>query len=117
MDYWYQYMPDVLILNDWDMMTQALNGADKDGDLFFTTDNEVLLRNLRETIPILCAQRKAPKKVVTEEDLITANLNSFGDDIGAITNRVTAMFDIMSYFKADSEEYQILEYRIKCGQL
>ena len=28
MDYWYQYMPDVLILNDWDMMTQALNGAD-----------------------------------------------------------------------------------------
>ena len=65
----------------------------------------------------MCAQRKAPKKVVTEEDLITANLNSFGDDIGAITNRVTAMFDVMSYFKADSEEYQILEYRIKCGQL
>ena len=65
----------------------------------------------------MCAQRKASKCVPTEEDLIKANINSFGDDIGKITNRVTSMFDVIAQFDKDSEEYKILDYRIKCGEL
>lgn len=64
----------------------------------------------------MCAQRKAPKKVVTEEDLITANLNSFGDDIGTITNRITSMFDVMSHYDPQDIEYKVLQYRIMCSQ-
>ena len=81
------------------------------------TDNRVLVDNLRPQPALMCVQRKAPKKIVTEEDFIRANIDSFGDDIGKTTNRITAMFEVQSKFSEDSEEYRILDYRIKCGQL
>lgn len=115
--YWYRYMKTCTILNSWDTATHALNGADKDGDLVLLTDNEVLVDNLRELPALMCIQRKANKIVPTTEDMIQANINSFGDDIGKITNRITSMFDVIAGYSPDSEEYQILDYRIKCGQL
>ena len=115
--YWYRYMKTCTILNSWDTATHALNGADKDGDLVLLTDNEVLVSNLRELPALMCIQRKANKIVPTTEDMIQANINSFGDDIGKITNRITSMFDVIAGYSPDSEEYQILDYRIKCGQL
>ena len=65
----------------------------------------------------MCVQRKAPKIVITEESLIQANINSFGDAIGTTTNHITSMIEVMSQFSKDSEEYKILDYRVKCGQL
>ena len=64
----------------------------------------------------MCMQRKADKCIPTEEEMIKANINSFGDDIGKITNRVTSMFDVQAQFDKDSPEYKVLDYRIKCGQ-
>lgn len=66
---------------------------------------------------IMCVQRKAPKKVVTEEDLIQSNIDSFGDDIGKTTNWITSMFEVQAGFDRGSEEYRELAYRIRCGQL
>ena len=80
------------------------------------TDNRVLLENAKELPAIMCAQKKAKKCIPTEEDMICANINSFGDDIGKITNRVTSMFEVMERFEIGSREYEILDYRIKCGQ-
>lgn len=65
----------------------------------------------------MCIQRKANKMVPDEQAFITANIASFGDDIGKTTNRITSMFEVQSHFDRDSKEYGILEYRIKCGQL
>lgn len=115
--HWYQYMTTCTVLNSWDTTAQALNGCDKDGDLIFITDNRVLLENARDLPAIMCAQRRAKKCVPTEGDMVQANINSFGDDIGKITNHITSMFDVMSQFPEDSEEYRVLDYRIKCGQL
>lgn len=81
------------------------------------TDNEVLVNNLVELPAIMCVQRRAAKKIVAEEDLIEANINSFGSDIGQTTNRITSMFEVRSKFPVGSKEYDILDYRIKCGQL
>lgn len=81
------------------------------------TDNPVLVNNIRNEPTIMCAQRSAKKVEITEDLLVQANINSFGDDIGKITNRITAMFDVMAQFDKDSEEYKVLDYRIKCGQL
>lgn len=117
MQHWYQYMKTVTILNSWDTTTHATNGADKDGDMYLLTDNKVLVENTLNLPALMCAQRKAPKKKIEEADLILANKNSFGDEIGKITNRITTMFDIQAQFKPDSKEYQVLDYRIKCGQL
>ena len=116
-EYWYRYMNTCTILNAWDTTTHATNGADKDGDMYFLTDDKVLVENTLNLPCIMCVQRKAKKKVIEEKDLIIANKNSFGDEIGKVTNRVTTMFDVQAQFSPSSTEYQILDYRIKCGEL
>jgi len=115
--YWYQYMNTCTILNGWDTTTAALNGCDFDGDLVMLTDNPVLLRKHKPSPALMCAQRRAEKRISTEEDFIQANIDSFGNEIGKITNRITSMYEIRSGYNAASDEYKILTYRIKCGQL
>lgn len=115
-EHWYQYMNTVTVLNAWDMTTHALNGADKDGDLIFLTDNRVLVDNVRDVPVVQCEQKKAVKCVPSDDDLMKANALGFGDEIGAITNRITAMTELQSMFKEDSEEYKELQYRITSGQ-
>lgn len=117
MDFWYQYNETGIILNSWDTTCDALNGADKDSDTFFTTDNEIIVRNTLNDMTIECLQRKAPKIIPSEEDLVQANKLSFGDEIGITTNHVTAMIERRAGFPKDSKEYQTLSYRIMCGQL
>ena len=113
---WYAHMRTCTVINAWDSMAHALNGMDKDGDMVFITDNPVLLRRTRPTRTIMCAQRVAEKIRPTEESLMQSNINGFGDDIGKITNRITAMFDLRSQFEPGSAEYKELSYRIMCGQ-
>lgn len=114
---WYKYMNTVTIFNCWDTAAHALNGLDKDSDSVLTTNTSVLVENTLELPAIMCVQRKAPKIVITEESLIQANINSFGDAIGTTTNHITSMIEVMSQFEKDSKEYKILDYRVKCGQL
>ena len=116
-DYWYQYIQTCSILNAWDTTTAALNGCDFDGDLLFITDNRVLVENIRPTLTVMCAQRKGKKCVPTEEDLVRANIASFGDDIGRTTNWVTSMYDVQAQYQKGSVEYETLRYRIISGQL
>lgn len=82
----------------------------------FTTNNNVLVNNWRKTPTIMCIQKSAEKHIVTEDLLRQANKLSFGNDIGAITNRATGMFDLLPLFDKDSEMYKALLYRITCIQ-
>ena len=114
--YWFRYITTALIYNAWDSTAESLNGADFDGDANFCFNHPILLEKTKNSPTIICMQRKAEKKVPTEEDIISSNKLAFNDDIGAITNRVTAMFDVQAGFAPDSPEYKELEYRIMCGQ-
>lgn len=116
-DYWYQYMTTCTLFNSWDTAAHALNGMDKDGDLVMLTDNPVLVGRMKELPSLMCVQRNATKKIVTEEDAIQSNISSFGDDIGKTTNWITSMFDVQAQYEKGTPEYEILDYRIKCGQL
>ena len=116
-EYWYRYMTTCTLFNSWDTAAHALNGMDKDGDLVMLTDNKVLVENLKVLPALMCVQRKASKKIVSEEDFIQANIDSFGDDIGKTTNWITSMFDVQAQYAKGSREYEELDYRIKCGQL
>ena len=116
MDFWYQYITTGVILNSWDTTCDATNGSDKDGDMFFTTDNPILLKHTLNSTTIQCVQKKASKVIPTEEHLILSNKQSFGDEIGVTTNRITAMIEKQAMFPHDSVEYKTLAYRIKCGQ-
>lgn len=114
--YWYQYMNTSTVFNAWDTATAALNGCDYDGDLTMLTDNKILVEKLRPLPALMCAQRKAMKRISTEDDFIQSNIDSFGNEIGATTNWITSMFEVKSHFEPGSEEYETLEYRIRCGQ-
>lgn len=115
--HWYQYMHTVTVLNGWDTITMALNGADYDGDLVMLTDNDVLVRKHKAMPALMCVQRKASKCKPTESDFIASNIESFGNEIGQTTNWITSMFEVRAGFDSNSEEYRALSYRIKCGQL
>ena len=80
------------------------------------TDNDVLLRR-HEVLPtLMCAQRKGSKKIPTEEDFIQSNIASFGNEVGAITNKGTSMYEVRAKYPKQSEEYERLTYRIRCTQ-
>lgn len=115
--HWYQYISTAAILNAWDTTCDAMNGADKDGDTNMDTDNPIILKRTLNSPTIVCVQRKAEKKIATEEDIIKANKLAFNDDIGIVTNHVTSMKEVQAGFAPDSEEYKVLDYRIMCGQL
>lgn len=115
--YWYRHMTTATVFNSWDTATAALNGCDFDGDLVMLTDNRILVEKLRPLPALMCAQRKAAKRISTEDDFVHSNIESFGNDIGQTTNWVTSMFEVRSRFASDSDEYETLSYRIRCGQL
>lgn len=79
---WFKYMDSVVVVNAWDTMPQALNGFDFDGDLLFTTDNEVLLKNQHNLPALNCIQYKAKKSLITEDLLVESNKKGFGSKIG-----------------------------------
>ena len=116
MDFWYQYNTTGIILNSWDTTCDALNGADKDSDTFFSTDNNIIIEHTLNSTTIECIQRKAEKIIPKEDDMVQANKLAFGDEIGTTTNRITAMIERQAVFDKDSEEYKVLDYRIMCGQ-
>lgn len=116
-DYWYQYMKTIMIINGFDSFCMAQNGCDWDGDLLYSTNNSVLLDKYIYLNPIQCVQRNIEKKIVTEDDIVKSNINGMGNKVGQITNRVTNMTEVQSRFEKDSEEYKILSYRMACGQL
>ncbi len=88
-----------------------------DGDLIFSSDNAVLLRNQHNLPSLNCIQYNAKKLPVYDEDImVKANIAGFGSEIGSITNRITEMVSMMSKFPKGSKEYEILRYRTQCGQ-
>ena len=76
-----------------------------------------MVNNTTPLPAVVCVQRKAPKCVPTEDDLMESNIKSFGNAVGEVTNKITSMFEVQSRFPKGSREYRILDYRIKCGQL
>lgn len=115
--YWYQYMNTIMIINGWDSFCMAENGCDWDGDILYSTNNDVLRRKFVKLPAIECVQRNTEKVIVTEKDIKKTNKDGMGNQVGTITNRVTAMMEVQSHFPKGSKEYSELEYRIECGQL
>lgn len=117
MDEFYKYMTTPTIFNSWDTCADAMNGFDKDGDAVINTSFPLLIENTKELPAVVCVQRKAPKCIPTEDDIMQSNINSFGNAVGEVTNKITAMFEVQARYEKDSREYRVLDYRIKCGQL
>lgn len=117
MDEFYKYMTTPTIFNSWDTCADAMNGFDKDGDCVINTSFPLLVNKTRQLPAIVCVQRKAPKCIPSDDDIKESNIKSFGNAVGGTTNKITSMFEVQANFDKGSREYNILDYRIKCGQL
>lgn len=115
--HWYRYLNTTTVFNAWDTAAIALNGCDFDGDLVMLTDNRVLVDRLEQQPALMCIQRKAKKRISTDEDFIQSNIESFGNEIGQTTNWITSMYDVQAGYLPNTREYNLLQYRIMCGQL
>lgn len=116
-EYWYRYMDTIFIVNGFDTTCQALNGMDWDSDIVFSTNNDVLKNKYKQLPCIICSQRNVEKIIPTETDIIKSNLDGMGNQVGTITNRITAMMEVQSHFEKNTDEYKILQRRIETGQL
>lgn len=109
---WYRYIQTCCLINSWDTTANRLNGADYDSDSVFSTNNHVLLDAFEYKMTLMCIQSKTAKKVPTEADYVASEIAGFGDSIGSITNRATNMISLREKFDKDSDEYELLSYRI-----
>ena len=66
---------------------------------------------------IVCAEHTAEKEKVTEAKLRNSNKNGFNNNVGTVTNRATAMYDILCTLEKDSYEYKVMKDRISSCQL
>jgi hypothetical protein len=82
----------------------------------FSTNNKVLLKNIKQCKPILCVQSASQKIIPKEKDFILANKRSFGNLVGTITNYATSMYSVIVNFKEGTPEWNELHYRILCMQ-
>lgn len=114
--HWFRYMKSCTVISAWSNEMSAMNGMDYDGDLVMLTDNPVLLRRQKNLPTLMCAQKKGEKIVPSESDFIKSNIASFGNEVGQITNKGTAMYEVRSHFNPQSDEYNKLVYRIRCTQ-
>ena len=113
---WYRYMINVFICNAYDDTMARLSGMDFDADSIYSTDNKTIIKGIPKTRPLVCEQKSAIKRIPTENMYIEADMQSFGDEIGTITNKASAMYELMATFEKDSREYKELEYRLQCCQ-
>ena len=109
---WYRYIQTCCLINSWDTTANRLNGADYDSDSVFSTNNHVLLDAFEYKMTLMCIQSKTAKKVPVEADYVASEIAGFGDSIGSITNRATNMISLREKFDKDSDEYELLSYRI-----
>ena len=106
---WYQYLNSGIIYNVFgnDCMLHA--DSDYDGDIVFTTDNDIFLKckfyDQFNNLPITYEKKTVPKRIVKEKHLYRADLKSFDTKIGQITNYSTSFYDLLYKFKDDYSEY------------
>lgn len=86
-------------------------------DTIYSTNNNILLEAYKYTNAIDCVQRKGKKKVVKRSDIRKSNRLGLGNEVGTITNRVSAQIDKLALLQIGTKEYNELSKRILCGQL
>lgn len=109
---WYKHMNNIYIFNAFDTFAIRHEGADCDGDAVITTNNDVLIRNFKYEKTINFIQKSASKIIPTSKDLMQSNIKCFGNKVGTVTNKITAICCKMAEFSKDSEEYKELKRRL-----
>lgn len=116
---WYQHCYTGIIVNVHGHETVNWSGSDFDYDIIATTSDQTIINGIFENeLPVVYQAPKSVQKIITPKDLYAADLFSFGSQIGAITNKSTSGYALLSLYPESSEEYTTLLNRLKmCTKL
>lgn len=88
-----------------------------DGDILFTTSNQIIINGISDEPAIVCEGKSADKKSnINKDDFIKCIKDSFGNKVGSVTNVGSSFYDTISKFEKGTKEYDELNYRIQCIQ-
>lgn len=114
MNEWYKYIYTGTIYNTRGLDTIRHSDSDWDGDIVFSTDNEIIMKCVYPNrLPITYEKSKSNDQKMTRNNIVKSDLKSFNSTIGQTTNYSTKFFSMLCNYKEDSREYQELEHRIK----
>ena len=88
-----------------------------DGDILFTTSNQIIINGISDEPAIVCEGKSSDKKGnINKDDFIKCIKNSFGNKVGSVTNVGSSFYDKISLFEKGTKEYDELNYRIQTIQ-
>jgi len=95
-------------------------GADFDGDLICTINNNIMVKGRVEGIPILYESQKAEKTIVNAKDdekQVKSQLNGYNSKVGFATNISSSIYTMLEEFSPGTEERDALLKRLKIGRV
>ena len=110
---WYKYLTSGIIYNVWGCDCMQHADSDFDGDIVFTTNNEVMVDNIIYGYPITYQKQPTEKKYIDTNNLYKADLMSFDSKIGYITNCSTTLYSMLPLYEKGSKEYNEIINRLK----
>lgn len=117
-NFWYAYQTSGIIYPTKGLDTIRHADSDFDLDLVFTTSNPVFIRCVyKDMLPITYEKKSTPTKIITEQDLFEADLLSFSNDIGTITNYSTDMYAMLAQYHKGSKTYNTILERLKITRM
>ena len=117
-NYWFKYQNSGIIYSMWGTDTITHADSDFDLDLVCTTNNPTFLKcAMKDTLPITYKKKPTPVTKVTDESLYHADLMSFNNDIGVITNYSTSMYAMLPYFREGSVKHNMILDRLKITRM
>jgi hypothetical protein len=95
-------------------------GADFDGDLVCTTDNQIILKGKIPGLPVVYESQKATKSVVNsrdDESQVKMQLKGHNSKVGFATNISSSYYAILEEFPENSQEKETILKRLKIGRV
>lgn len=120
--YWYQHIHSGIIFpaNGIGIDCAIHGGADFDGDLICTINNETMMKGRIPGIPIMYASTNVEKKIVDSRDddeQVNAQLKGHNSKVGFATNISSSLYSLLSEFPIGSLEYETIQKRLKIGRV
>ena len=117
-NHWYRYQTTGIIYPTIGVDTIRHADSDFDLDLVFTTCESVFLRcTYKDTLPITYEKKSAPSGKLTEEAMFEADLRSFNNEIGIITNYSTDMYTMLENFHKGKKAHNTILERLKITRM
>lgn len=118
MENFYRFQTTGIIYPTFGVDTVIHADSDFDLDIVFSTSSPVFLRCVhKDMLPITYEKNKAPEVEITDDELFQADLRSFKNDIGTITNYSTDMYAMLEQFHTGSKSHNEILERLKITRM